>query len=74
MTGRRLEIGFEGGSVLQITVSQDAADGLVASLGGVSWQTVDADEGTYWLNPAQLSYVRLVADAGPKIGFGNLSG
>lgn len=72
MTGRRVEIGFEGGTVLQITVTQQAADALVASLGGGSWQTVDAEEGTYWVNPAQLNYIRLVADTGPKIGFGNL--
>ncbi len=67
---RRLEVGFEGGTVLQLTTSQDVADGLVGALGGESWLSVEAEEGTYWLNSEELCYVRLITDSGPKIGFG----
>lgn len=70
MAGRRIEIGFEGATVLRLTVEQAAADALVAALGGEQWLSVEADEGTYWLNPDELCYVRLITDAGPKIGFG----
>lgn len=70
MSGRRLELGFEGGTVLRLTVEQSAADALVAALDNESWQKVEAEEGTYWLNPNELCYVRMVSDAPPKIGFG----
>ena len=72
MATRRLEIGFEGGTALRLTGEQEAADALVGTLGGDGWQSVEAEEGTYWLNPDELCYVRLVADAGPKIGFGSI--
>lgn len=71
MASRRLEIGFEGGTVLRVTAAQEAADALVGALGGDGWQTLEAEEGTYWLNPDEICYVRLIAEAGPKIGFGN---
>ena len=71
MAKRRLEIGFDGGATLRLSVEQQAADALVSSLGGDGWQSVEAEEGTYWLNPNEVCYVRLVAEAGPKIGFGS---
>ncbi len=70
MSGRRLDLGFEGGTVLRLTVEQSAADALVGGLDGDGWRKVEAEEGTYWLNPDELCYIRLVSDAPPKIGFG----
>lgn len=70
MPDRRLEIGFAGGTILRVTVAQDAADALVAALDSAQWHALDADEGTYWLNSDEILYVRLVAESGPRVGFG----
>jgi len=71
MAGRRVEIGFEGGTVLRLTVEEDAAQSLVGSLGnGSGWRSVEADEGTHWLNAGEFLYVRLVPGEPSRVGFG----
>ncbi len=70
-TGRRIEIGFEGGSVLRLTVDEGVAQELVASLGnGAGWRSVDAEEGAHWLNTGEFLYVRLVPGEPSRVGFG----
>jgi hypothetical protein len=73
VAGRRVDLGFEGGTIVRLTVEEGAVDGLVAGLGngGSGWRSVDAEEGTYWLNLGELVYVRLVpGEAPPRVGFG----
>jgi hypothetical protein len=74
MAGRRVEIGFEGGTILRLTVEEDVVQELVGSLGnGGDWRSVEADEGTHWLNIAEFLYVRLVPGEPSRVGFGGNS-
>jgi len=70
--GRRVEIGFEGGTILRLTMEEGAAQGLVAGLGNGQgdWRTVEAEEGTHWLNADEFVYVRLVPGEPSRVGFG----
>ncbi len=70
--GQRVDIGFEGGTILRLTMEESAARDLVGGLGsgGGGWRTVDAEEGTHWLNLGELLYVRLVPGAASRVGFG----
>ena len=76
MATRRLELGFEGGTVLRLTVEEAVADELTTSLGAGadSWRSVPADEGVFWINPGELVYVRLPPGEAPgRVGFGDSS-
>ena len=74
MGERRLELGFEGGTVLRLTVTAQVADELTAGLaGGSSWRSVAAEEGTYWINQDDLVYVRLAPQTPGRVGFGSPS-
>jgi hypothetical protein len=72
VAGKRVDLGFEGGSVVRLTAEESTVTALVESLGnGTGWRSVEAEEGTYWVNVAELIYLRLVpGDAPPRIGFG----
>lgn len=71
MPGRRVEIGFEGGTILRLTVQEDVVQDLVAGLGnGSGWRSVDAEEGTHWLNVGEFLYIRLVPGEPSRVGFG----
>jgi hypothetical protein len=75
MAGRRVEMGFEGGTILRLTVEEAAAQELVGSLAnGSGWRSVEADEGTHWLNLAELVYIRLVPGEPARVGFGGSEG
>lgn len=70
--GRRVELGFEGGSVLGLTLEDAAAAEFAGSLGnGDGWRELAAEEGTYYVNLGELVYVRLAPGEASKIGFGN---
>lgn len=71
--GRRVDLGFEGGTIVRLTCEQSVVDGLVGGLtNGGGWRSVESDEGTYWLNLGELVYVRLVpGEAPPRVGFGD---
>jgi hypothetical protein len=73
MATRRLELGFEGGTVLRLTVdetvSADVTAGLTAG-GGTSWRSIEAEEGTFWIDQDDLVYVRLPHGEAPHVGFG----
>ena len=70
--GRRVEMGFEGGTILRLTVPEQAAQDLVAGLGNGDgdWRSVEAEEGTHWLNTGELVYIRLVPGEPSRVGFG----
>ena len=70
MGDRRLELGFEGGTVLRLTVTGEVAGELTDGLaGGSSWRSVTAEEGTYWINQDDLVYVRLAPQTPGRVGF-----
>jgi hypothetical protein len=71
---RRLELGFEGGTVLRLTVEEVVGDEFTTSLsGGVSsWRSIQSEEGVFWINPGELVYVRLPPGEAPgRVGFGD---
>jgi hypothetical protein len=70
MAGRRLELGFEGGAVLRVTLDDAAVDALTASLGNdKGWTALKSDDETVMVNLGDLVYVR-VPPAGPnRVGF-----
>ncbi|MGD9696398.1 MAG: hypothetical protein AB7V42_12160 [Thermoleophilia bacterium] len=71
MATRRLELGFEGGTVLRLTLEEEAAAALTAGLADASWREVEAEEGTFWVNQGELVYVRLApGEAHARVGFG----
>jgi len=71
MSERRMELGFEGGNVLRLTVADPAAQQIVESLrDGGGWRSVEAVEGTHWINLSELTYVRLVPGEPGRVGFG----
>lgn len=74
MATRRLEIGFEGGTVLRLTVDEAVSADLTAALGsgnGPAWRSLEAEEGTFWIAQEELLYVRLPPGEGPgRVGFG----
>jgi len=68
---RRVELGFEGGSVLRLTVDQGAIEELGAALGdGPGWRALSAEEGEYRVNLAKLLYTRLEPGEVARVGFG----
>lgn len=74
MATRRLELGFEGGTVLRLTVNSEVAEGFTAGLAdgsGASWQAIESDEGVFWVDRGELIYVRLPPGEAPgRVGFG----
>lgn len=71
MAGRRVEIGFEGGTILRLTVEETVVQQLVGGLeNGGGWRSVEAEEGTHWLNVGEFLYIRLVPGEPARVGFG----
>jgi hypothetical protein len=66
---RRLTLGFQGGQVLALRVSEGQLDDLYKSLGATGWYELDSEEGPVRVDLAQLVYVS--ADSSePHVGFG----
>ena len=73
MPTRRLELGFEGGTVLRLTVEEDVANEVTSALAadrGPAWRSLTAEEGTFWIDQSELIYVRLPPGEAPRVGFG----
>ncbi|MBI2684600.1 MAG: hypothetical protein HYX33_04320 [Actinobacteria bacterium] len=70
MASRRIEIGFHGGGVLRLTVSDETAAALPDSLDVGGWHEVASDEGSHWVEVGAIQYLRVVpGDVGPRVGF-----
>jgi len=70
MAGRRLELGFEGGAVLRVSLEEAAVATLTASLGNdKGWTALQAEEETVWVNLGDLVYVRVPPVANHRVGF-----
>ena len=73
MATRRIELGFEGGTFLRLTVEEDAASEMTAALkngNGPQWREIVAEEGTYLIDQSELLYVRLPPREPGRVGFG----
>jgi hypothetical protein len=66
---RRITLGFQGGQVLALRVSEEQLKNLNKALGGVGWHELDSEDGPVRVDLAQLVYVG--ADSSePHVGFG----
>jgi hypothetical protein len=66
---RRVTLGFQGGQVLALRVSEGQLNDLYKSLGGNGWYQLDSEDGPVRVDLVQLVYVS--ADSSePHVGFG----
>ena len=70
MKPRRSSVGFQGGQVLSIRLSQEALDGLRGALqdGRERWRQVDAEDGAVLVDLGQVVYLRTESDE-QRVGF-----
>jgi hypothetical protein len=66
---RRIGVGFQGGQVLALRVSDEQLKALNKALGGGGWHELDSEEGPVRLDLAQVVYVRAESDD-LRVGFG----
>ena len=67
---RRISVGFQGGQVLALRVSDDAAQAAVrATARTAGWLEVASEEGPVHLLMGKVVYVR-VEDEDARVGFG----
>jgi hypothetical protein len=66
---RRVDIGFQGGSVLSLRVAQDQYDSLKGALGGSDrWHELESEDATVTIDLSQVIYVRLDTER-DRVGF-----
>jgi hypothetical protein len=65
----RISIGFQGGQVLALRVSDEQLKALNKALGGDGWHDVESDEGPVRLDLEQVVYVRSESEE-LRVGFG----
>ena len=71
MTARRAAIGFQGGQVLSLRITEEKlAELRIALANGASggWQEVEATDGAVVLDLTQVVYLRVESDEG-RVGF-----
>jgi hypothetical protein len=66
---RRIGIGFQGGQVLALRVTDEQLAALNEALASRGWHEVDSEEGPVRLDLAQVVYVRSESDE-LRVGFG----
>jgi hypothetical protein len=66
---KHISIGFQGGQVLALRVSEEQLKALNKALGGDGWHEVGSDEGPVRLDLSQVVYVRSESDE-LRVGFG----
>jgi hypothetical protein len=74
MATRRLELGFEGGTVLRLTVDEALVGDLHGNVlsGSGRWVSLSADEGTFWVDRERVAYARVPpGEVSGRVGFGN---
>ncbi len=65
----RLSIGFQGGQVLAVRLSDTQLKDLVKALGTQGWHEVESEDGPVRLDLGQVVYVTSESEE-PKVGFG----
>jgi hypothetical protein len=68
-SARRISIGFQGGQVLALRVSEDQLKGLYKALGGAGWHELETEDGPVRLDLGQIVYVRAESNDS-RVGFG----
>jgi hypothetical protein len=66
---RRISVGFQGGQVLALRVSDEQLKALGKALGSHGWHDLDSEDGPVRLDLAQVVYVRSESDE-LRVGFG----
>jgi hypothetical protein len=66
---RRIGIGFQGGQVLALKVSDEQLRALNKALGSGGWHQIESEEGPVRLDLSQVVYVRAEGDE-LRVGFG----
>ncbi len=66
---QRISIGFQGGQVLALRVTDSQLIALTAALGSGVWHELETEDGTVRLDLAQVAYVRAENEE-PRVGFG----
>ncbi|HEV7529047.1 MAG TPA: hypothetical protein VGO29_09135 [Solirubrobacteraceae bacterium] len=70
MAGKQqISIGFQGGQVLSLRVSDEQLKALQKALGNTGWHELGSDEGPVRLDLGQVVYVRSETDD-LRVGFG----
>jgi hypothetical protein len=64
----RISVGFQGGQVLALRVSEDQLKALNKALGSGGWHEVVSEEGPVRLDLAQVAYVSAESDD-LRVGF-----
>ena len=67
-SGRRISIGFQGGQVLALRVSDTQLSALNKELGSDGWHEIDSEEGPVRVDLSQVVYVRAESDD-LRVGF-----
>ena len=72
MPGRRVELGFEGGGALRLTLPEERVDDIAAALAGDDgWVSAAAEEGDFRLRADKVVYIRVAPGEVPgRVGFG----
>jgi hypothetical protein len=65
---RRIGIGFQGGQVLALRVTDDQLKSLHKALGSGGWHEIESEEGPVRLDLGQVVYVRSESDD-LRVGF-----
>lgn len=66
---RRVSVGFAGGQVLALRVSDEQLEKLHGALGRDGWHELKSEDGPVRLDLAQVVYVRAEGDE-QRVGFG----
>ncbi|HXD54543.1 MAG TPA: hypothetical protein VN618_07295 [Solirubrobacteraceae bacterium] len=65
----RLSIGFQGGQVLAVRLSEEQLKGLEKALGSTGWHEIQSEDGPVRIDLGQVVYVTSEAEE-PRVGFG----
>jgi hypothetical protein len=66
---RRVTLGFQGGQVLALRVSDKQLEDLNNALGGIGWHELESEDGPVRVDLGQVVYVSADSDE-PRVGFG----
>jgi hypothetical protein len=66
---RRANIGFQGGQVLAVKLTDDELEKLNKALGSVGWHETHSEDATIRVDLSQVVYVSAESDE-PRVGFG----
>lgn len=67
---RQVSVGFQGGQVLALRVSEEQLKALYKSLGSSGWHELETEDGPVRLDLAQVVYVRAESED-QRVGFGS---